>query len=54
MLLGLSEAGAALHGAILRGCALEDEALLGAFSPEEGEDIVRAVEKLARAARETA
>lgn len=52
--LGLSEAGAALHGAILKGCALEDEALLGAFSPEEGEDIVRAVEKLARAARETA
>ena len=51
--LGLSEAGAALHGTISEGCALEDGALLDAFSPEEQEEIVRAIEKLARAAKES-
>lgn len=50
--LRLSGAGAALHEAVLKDCALEDAALLGAFSPGEREEIVRAVEKLARAAGE--
>ena len=50
--LGLSEAGAALHATISEGCALEDGALLERFSPEEKEEIVRAIEKLARAAEE--
>lgn len=51
--LRLSGAGAALHETILKGCAVEDGALLSAFSPDEREEIVRAIEKLARAARET-
>ncbi len=51
--LRLSAEGAALHETILKGCAVEDGALLSAFSPDEREEIVRAVEKLARAARET-
>ncbi len=51
--LGLSEAGAALHATILEGCALEDDALLDAFPLAEQEEIVRAVEKLARAAEGT-
>lgn len=50
--LGLSEAGAALHAAISQDCAIEDAALLDAFSPEEQEEIVSAIEKLARAAKE--
>lgn len=50
--LGLSEAGAMLHAAISQDCAIEDAALLERFSPEEQEEIVRAIEKLARAAKE--
>ena len=50
--LGLSEAGMALHATISEGCALEDGALLEAFSPEEQEEIVSAIEKLAYAAKE--
>ncbi len=50
--LGLSEAGAALHADISESCAAEDGALLNTFPPAEREEIVRAVEKLARAAEE--
>ena len=50
--LSLSEAGAALHGTISESCAIEDGALLDKFSPAEKEEIVRAIEKLARAAEE--
>ncbi len=50
--LVLSEAGAALQATISEGCALEDGVLLDTFSPEEQEEIVRAIEKLARAAEE--
>ena len=50
--LMMSESGAALHATISEGCALEDGALLDKFSPDEQEEIVRAVEKLARAAKE--
>ena len=51
-MLVVSEAGAALHATISQDCALEDGALLDAFSPEEQEEIVRAMEKLVRAAKE--
>lgn len=51
--LGLSEAGEELHATISESCAIEDGALLERFSPEEQEEIVRAIEKLARAAGET-
>ncbi|MDE0332649.1 MAG: MarR family transcriptional regulator [Nitrospinae bacterium] len=50
--LSLSEAGEALHTTISEGCALEDGALLERFSPEEQIEIVSAIEKLARAAKE--
>ncbi|MYA95169.1 MAG: MarR family transcriptional regulator [Nitrospinae bacterium] len=50
--LVLSEEGATLHATISQDCAIEDGALLDTFSPEEQEEIVRAMEKLARAAKE--